>query len=46
VASLAWEGLHEFVDQLQVQLTELHDSMATTYFLTNSEPSQALLASA
>jgi uncharacterized alpha-E superfamily protein len=46
VSSLAWEGLHEFVDQLQVQLIELHDRTAETYFLADTEPTPALLASA
>jgi uncharacterized alpha-E superfamily protein len=45
VTSLAWEGLHEFVDELQLQLIELHERTAATYFLTATEP-PALLASA
>jgi uncharacterized alpha-E superfamily protein len=46
VAGLAWDGLHELVDELQLLLIELHDRTAATYFLTDAAPSPALLASA
>ena len=32
VPELAREGLHEFIDELQINLGQLHDQIATTYF--------------
>jgi uncharacterized alpha-E superfamily protein len=36
VQHLAHEGLHEFVDSLQVALGKLHDRIRATYFLTEA----------
>jgi len=33
VPKLADAGLHEFIDQFQVGLGELHDRIAATYFM-------------
>ena len=33
VPELAHEGLHEFIDEFQVGLGELHDQIASTYFM-------------
>jgi uncharacterized alpha-E superfamily protein len=32
VRTLAWDGLHEFVDDLQLLLGTVHDALAATYF--------------
>jgi uncharacterized alpha-E superfamily protein len=48
VDDLAIDGLHEFVDRLQLNLADLHDVLTTTYFAhapASSEPG-ALLATA
>lgn len=46
VRTLAWEGLTEWVDDLQVNLNDLHGALSDTYFnLERSRPS-LLLASA
>ena len=36
VQHLAHEGLHEFIDNLQVALGKLHDRIRATYFLTEA----------
>ena len=33
VPELAHGGLHEFIDEFQVGLGELHDRIASTYFI-------------
>ena len=45
VKALAWDGLHEFVDDLQLELDRLHDHVITSYFRTD-ETVPELLASA
>lgn len=47
VRTLAWDGLHEFVDELQLQLAALNDVTTTTWFRgTVAAPPPPLLASA
>lgn len=39
IRGLAWEGLHEFMDTLQILLGDLHEQIACTYFrLEKPEP--------
>ncbi len=45
VKSLAWDGLHDYTDALQVQLDAVHELVATTYFGTSAS-TQVMLASA
>lgn len=46
VRALAWEGLREWVDDLQVSLHGLHDAVAATYFATDRAVPSVLQASA
>jgi len=46
VRTLAWEGLGEWVDALQVELIGLHDLLADAYFSTERARPSLLLASA
>ncbi len=51
VAELAGEGLHEYVDQLQIGIADLHSALTETYFVRAAESVQrqssgALVASA
>lgn len=46
VRSLAWEGLSEWVDELQVNLGELHVALSDTYFALDHTRPSLLRASA
>lgn len=46
VRSLAWEGLTEWIDELQVDLGRLHDALTATYFDLDRSHPPLLLASA
>lgn len=46
VRTLAWDGLHEFVDELQVHLGDLNDVTTTTWFRGTVTAPPPLLASA
>jgi uncharacterized alpha-E superfamily protein len=43
VRTLAWDGLHEFVDELQILLGAAHDAVAASYFGAGT-PGQELAA--
>jgi uncharacterized alpha-E superfamily protein len=45
VKALAWDGLHEYVDDLQLELDTLHGHLAETYFTVDA-PAQVMLATA
>lgn len=46
VRSLAWDGLHDYVDDLQEQFGELHEELARTYFRRDIAVPPIALASA
>ena len=51
VGELAGEGLHEYVDQLQIGIADLHSALTETYFVRAAESvqrqsSDAIMASA
>ena len=46
VRALAWEGLSEWVDDLQVTLHGMHDALASTFFAIERSPRSLLRASA
>ena len=41
-ASLSWGGLHDYVDELQLDLVRINDSLRETYF--HREPGERLRA--
>lgn len=45
VRALAWDGMHEYVDDLQLGLDALHASLADTYFVSEA-PARVMLATA
>jgi len=45
VKALAWDGLHEYVDELQLMLDTLHGNLSETYFKVEA-PAQVMLATA
>ena len=46
VSALVSEGLHEYVDALQVGIASLHDALTETYFVPATTSDGAMLASA
>jgi len=44
--TLAWDGLHEFVDDVQVGLAGINDALTQTYFRADTAGSPPLLATA
>jgi uncharacterized alpha-E superfamily protein len=46
VRTLAWEGLHEFVDSLQLELARVHESVDGTYFRADPAERSLQLATA
>ena len=46
VSALVAEGLHEYVDALQVGIASLHDALTETYFVPATTSDGAMLASA
>ncbi|MEZ5143372.1 MAG: alpha-E domain-containing protein [Acidimicrobiales bacterium] len=46
VRALAFEGLHDYVDELQVRIGAVHDSLGATYFQGAAPAAEPVLASA